>query len=230
MQVDDIIVAEGTTSRFGNNISYLDCMHCENSSADPSVVECIPASECFPINDLDLLSVNIGGSKVQTFPLLRSYIAGSGCTSEDAQGLSTGLDGWYREFHESRERNLGQGTLLGGLLTYSTYQPFNDKCKVEGQSYLYGVHYQTGTAWTESVFGLFTANSGANAGESFVKDRVSLGRGLATTPSLHVGTGDQAASAFIQTSTGEIVEIKQDNLPLKNAKSGRQSWTDRCSN
>ncbi|CAK8712746.1 PilC beta-propeller domain-containing protein [Candidatus Electrothrix aarhusensis] len=230
MQVDDIIVAEGTTSRLGNNISYLDCMHCKNSSTDPSVVECTAASECFPINDLDLLSEDIGGSKVQTFPLLRSYIAGNGCTSEDAEGLSTGLDGWYREFHESRERNLGQGTLLGGLLTYSTYQPFNDKCKVEGQSYLYGVHYQTGTAWTESVFGLFKPNGGTNADESFVKDRVSLGRGLATTPSLHVGTGDQAASAFIQTSTGEIVEIKQDNLPLENAKSGRQSWTDRCEN
>jgi type IV pilus assembly protein PilY1 len=229
MQTDNIIVADSESSRFGSNISYLDCMHCANSSTDPSVVTCTPVSGCFPINDKDLLAEEIGGEDVYPFELLRKYIAGTGCSTSDALGLSTGVDGWYRDFHESRERNLGQGTLLGGLLSYATYQPFNDKCKTEGQSYLYGVHYQTGTAWTESVFGLFTPNGGSNSSENFVKDRISLGRGLATTPSMHVGTGDHAGSTFIQTSTGEIIEQRLDNLPLKNAKSGRQSWTDRCS-
>ena len=52
---------------------------------------------------------------------------------------------------------------------------------------------------------------------------VALGRGLATTPNLHVGK-QKGAKAFVQTSTGTIVEIPQPNLPLKNAKTGKAAW------
>ncbi len=55
--------------------------------------------------------------------------------------------------YENRERNLGQATLLGGLVTFTTYQPFTDVCRAEGNSYLYGVYYKTGTSWYENVFG-----------------------------------------------------------------------------
>ncbi|MCK7513399.1 MAG: hypothetical protein MZV70_61430 [Desulfobacterales bacterium] len=48
---------------------------------------------------------------------------------------------------QPRERNLGQGALLGGLLTFTTYQPYDDVCLSEGLSNLYGVYYQTGTGW-----------------------------------------------------------------------------------
>ena len=142
---------------------------------------------------------------------MRDYIAGTSC--------DTGIDGWFRDVHEDRERHLGQAALLGGLLTYTGYQPYSDICQAEGRSFLYGVHYQTGTAWYESVFG--TYNNGTN---TYVKDRLSLGRGLATTPSLHVGTGDNAATAFVQTSTGAIVGIEQTNPGV--VKSSVVSWRE----
>jgi hypothetical protein len=44
-----------------------------------------------------------------------------------------------------------------------------------------------------------------------------------TTPNLHVGRQEGGATAFIQTSTGAIVEIGQE-LPIENVKSGRINW------
>jgi type IV pilus assembly protein PilY1 len=49
-------------------------------------------------------------------------------------GTEHGYDGWYRDFPDPRERNLGQASLLGGLLTFNTYQPFTrDLCQTEGR-------------------------------------------------------------------------------------------------
>ncbi|MCI5225690.1 MAG: hypothetical protein D3918_03290, partial [Candidatus Electrothrix sp. AX2] len=226
MQVDNIIVS---TFDSKYNASLLACFHCVESG-DRYNPACATASGCFP-SDFPFVTLD-GLQNVATFANLQKYIAGEGCTSTDNTGVSTGLDGWYREFHEPRERNLGQAALLGGLLTFTSYQPFVDKCNAEGLSNLYGVHFQTGTAWIESVFGVFTeqyaSSDGTKKDRDFVLDKLSLGQGLSTTPSMHVGTGDQAASAFIQTSTGEIIEVQQQNLPFGNTKSGRTGWTDQC--
>ena len=136
-------------------------------------------------------------------------------------GLGTvGTDGWYIDFPEDRERNLGQASLLGGLLNFTTYQPFEDICMAEGLSYLNSVHYQTGTAWIEDVFGLSGNELGLES-----PARISLGAGLTTTPNIHVGR-QEGGKVFIQTSTGRIVEIPQPNLPSKNVKSGRIKWRD----
>jgi len=48
---------------------------------------------------------------------------------------------------------------------------------------------------------------------------------LALTPNLHVGK-HAGSKAFVQTSTGAIVEIPQPNLPIKNAKSGLTVWNE----
>lgn len=157
--------------------------------------------------------------EMATFDDLQNYIAGTGCIGEDT---STGIDGWYRVFHDERERNIGQASLLGGLLVYTGYRPDDDICEPEGESFLYGVHFQTGTAWKENVFGTFSNGSG----ETFVMDRLGLGKGVATTPSMHAGTGENESKAFIQTSTGEIIEVEQENLPLSNTRSGRSAWSD----
>jgi type IV pilus assembly protein PilY1 len=160
----------------------------------------------------------VAGSPIGTFDDLVDYIVGTGCNA----GVATGMDGWYKEFPAPRERNLGQATLLGGLLTFTTYQPFNDVCLPEGLAYLYGTYYQTGTAWHEGVF----APAGISVdADGNVVDRLSIGRGLALTPNLHVGKA-AGSKAFVQTSTGAIVEIPQPNLPIKNAKSGLTVWDE----
>jgi type IV pilus assembly protein PilY1 len=116
---------------------------------------------------------------------------------------------------------LGQGALLGGLLTFTTYKPYDDVCLAEGLSYLHGVYFQTGTAWYQSIFG-----DNAVDGNGNVTARLDLGRGLATTPDLHVGK-EEGSKAFVQTSTGTIVEIPQPNLPLKSVKTGSTSWMEK---
>jgi type IV pilus assembly protein PilY1 len=197
MRTDNILVEEGT--------GYLTCL---------SALE----TDCFPGGQAGAVFDPI--KQEYTFEKLRSYIAGTGCSG----GTLTGIDGWYHDFSDPRERNLGSAALLGGLLTFTSYQPFNDKCKAEGQSFLYGLHYQTGTAPVDSVFGTYTDNT-----KTYIKEKMSLGRGLSTSPSIHIGSSeDYAAKAFIQTSTGEIIEITQERLPVDNTHSGRQGWSDRC--
>ena len=137
------------------------------------------------------------------------------------------VDGWYKDFwpYQNRERNVGQATLLGGLVTFTTYQPFADPCKAEGIAYLYGLYYQTGTPWYEDVLGTFS-----KSGRRLVSDQLILGQGMATTPNLHVGSGGdqdgEGPKAFVQTSTGAIKEIKQENLPIDTFRTGRSKWKE----
>lgn len=157
------------------------------------------------------------------FPDLQEYIAGEFCY--ETVDTAIGIDGWFRMFSDLRERNIGQAALLGGLTTFTTYQPFSDVCTAEGKSFLYGVHFQTGTAWYENVFGTDLSTDGLD----IVRDKLSLGQGLATTPSMHVGTsGDKDATVFVQSSTGEIIAIGQESLPISPLASGRTGWSDSC--
>jgi type IV pilus assembly protein PilY1 len=165
-------------------------------------VTCLPEDPAYP------------GYRVSNFKGLVNYIVGSGCSATDP----TGTDGWYMQFAQTRERNLGQGTLLGGLLTFTTYQPYNDVCLSEGLSNLYGVYYQTGTGWYKPVFG----TNGITADGNTVA-MLPLGHGLSKQPNLHVGKKD-GSTVFLQSSTGAILEIQQPNLPLKNTKTGKVSW------
>ena len=155
---------------------------------------------------------------------LVEYIAGKGRTTDPSYSQSA--DGWYKEFypyHDDRQRNLGQPTILGGLLLFTTYQPFSGLCQAEGLSYLYGVYYQTGTSWYEPVFGETSVTNGK------VENQLFLGQGLAETPNLFVGQGaDGKVSAYVQTSTGEIKGIAIENLPLKNYYTGRAAWKNTC--
>lgn len=128
-----------------------------------------------------------------------------------------GKDGWKIDFVEPTERNLGQAALLGGLLTFTTYDPSDDACTIEGFSNLYALFYKTGTAYKESV-------SGINETTSEVKKIIDLGLGLTITPNIHTGKG-KGSKAFVQTSTGAIVGIKQIN-PLKTIRSGGVYWRE----
>ena len=130
-----------------------------------------------------------------------------------------GKDGWRLDFLENTERNLGQAALLGGLLSFTTYDPSDDACTIEGFSSLYALFYKTGTAYKESVMGTTNTTNGEE-----VNKVVSLGLGLTITPNIHSGKGD-GTKAFIQTSTGAIIGIKQIN-PLP-SKSGGVYWMER---
>ncbi|MFZ5760449.1 MAG: hypothetical protein ACOY32_12600 [Thermodesulfobacteriota bacterium] len=188
----------------------------ESFSSATSAMTCIDGTTaCLP--------ASLVAAGTTTFNYLIDYLAGSRlCTNPDYFGYA---DGWYRDFYPyaNRERNLGQGTLLGGLLTFTTYQPYQDTCLAEGLAYLYGLYYQTGTAWHLRIYGDYGVDLLGN-----VEAKMMLGRGLALTPNLYVGAGEDdqtegGPKVFIQTSTGEIKEIQQMNLPYA-TKPGKYKW------
>jgi type IV pilus assembly protein PilY1 len=132
-------------------------------------------------------------------------------------------NGWFRELNAT-ERVVGQATLLGGLVNYTSYLPSDDPCTGEGQSRLYSVYYLTGTAWKENVFGEQEGALSDESGEEvYVEYSKDLGRGLAITPTMHLGS-EEGGKVVVQTSTGAIQEVQQPNMPIKNVHSGPSSW------
>lgn len=139
-------------------------------------------------------------------------------------------DGWYLKFLDpdlsgmntiaKGERNLGQAALLGGILSFTSFVPSSDVCVAGGESYLWALYYKTGTAYYENILGTKDVTFNGNLFK-MSRPRISLGEGLATSPNLHVGSGE-GSTVFIQTSTGDIIRIEEDN-PLS-TKSGKASW------
>jgi type IV pilus assembly protein PilY1 len=123
-------------------------------------------------------------------------------------------DGWMIDL-TGGERCITKPTVLGGLVTFSTYLPnVADVCKYEGQSYITAAYYKTGTAYWKSVFGTHDGITVTDGGETKkkIKARVSVDYGVASSPSLHIGKR-QGAKVIVQTSTGEVFEIQEENLP-----------------
>ena len=144
-------------------------------------------------------------------------------------GDSDFVPGWRFDLTTARERNLGQASLLGELLTFTTYIPAENDCEIEGQGNLYAPYFLTGTAYKNSILGYtdVTINEdrdGDSVKETTVKEvarNISIGRGMTLTPNLHVGRG-QGSKAFLQTSTGGILGYEQQNPGA--TKSGVISW------
>lgn len=209
LRTDQIRVVEsGTSDLFPSTSDYF---YCEDDDGN----ECyLPFS---PLNPDDGDSLRY----YYSYSDLIQYVRGEGCSS--ANNDTIGIDGWYRELTKPRERSLGSPTLLGGLLTYTKYQPFEDICQAEGESNLGSVYFLTGTAWVEDVFGTYS-----NAeGKSIVKDERSLGQGQAMTPSLQVGTAPNSVNTYTQTSTGEIILVEEGNMPNGSMKSEKISWKNK---
>ncbi len=118
-------------------------------------------------------------------------------------------DGWFRDFSTDGERNLGQATILGGIVTFSTFIPNNDLCSPEGFSNLYALYYKTGTAYYEGVL-LTDGNPSGTDSDDKVIYTTSAGKGYSTTPNIHTGA-EEGSTAFLQTSTGAIKTIATKN-------------------
>jgi type IV pilus assembly protein PilY1 len=150
----------------------------------------------------------------------------NGSGNIDFDELVSGIaakSGWYLNFPETGERNLGQATVFGGLVTFTTYTPSSDPCTYEGSSKLYPLYYRTGTAYKKSVIGL---GSTVLHGKNEVLKVMDLGEGMTTTPNIHGDPGDKKGRTrtFVQTSKGAILTIEQTNPGV--TKSGRISWRE----
>jgi len=132
-------------------------------------------------------------------------------------------NGWKLNFSEVRERNLGQAALLGDILTFTTYAPDPNACQNEGDSYLYATYYKTGTAFSSSVIGFGAGVDPTDSTSKEVLRKQSLGKGLAVSPAMHTGK-EKGSKAFVQTSTGAILVIEQQNPGA--VKSGKTYWME----
>jgi len=161
---------------------------------------------------LDVSTAQVFGNN--TVQNVTGYSAFGTLSSALSSSSSTSPSGWELKFSHSGERNVGQAALLGSTLAFTTYVPSTDPCAFEGQSYLYALVYNTGTASVTDILNSKWVN-GANA------SYISLGQGLAATPNIHVGE-ESGSTIFVQDSTGEIKTINEQNVT--DPKSGRTRW------
>ncbi len=144
-------------------------------------------------------------------------------TFSDLEAEVQAKDGWYLNFDETGERNLGQAAVLGDIVTFSTFVPNNDLCAYEGRSYLYGLYYKTGTGYWEGVLKADVNGTGIGP-DNKVITKIDIGKGYSETPNIHTGR-EAGSKSFVQTSTGAIIGIEQANPGI--TKSGKTSWRER---
>ncbi|MEA2083020.1 MAG: PilC/PilY family type IV pilus protein [Thermodesulfobacteriota bacterium] len=173
-----------------------------------------------PLNLMDVTGVNVKNATGELSGSVgdaSTFSVGDASTFGELRSSEIDLhDGWKFDFSLCGERNLGQAALLGDIVAFSSYVPSNDYCTAEGVSYLYAVYYLTGTSYYKSVIGVEEETG-------YIFKKRSMGRGLATTPNIHTGVTDTVKS-FVQTSTGAVVKIEQDNPGV--IKSGPASWRE----
>ncbi|MBW1793387.1 MAG: hypothetical protein JRJ38_03000 [Deltaproteobacteria bacterium] len=137
-------------------------------------------------------------------------------------------DGWYRTLsQETKERCIVKPAIVGGTVLAPTFAPNDDICEFGGNSYLYGLYYETGTAYARAVFtgGTDTVQTDDGPKEK-VLDVIDLGEGMASSSGIHIGRQEGGkAGAFIQISTGEVVGLEID--PALKPRSGLKFWIEK---
>jgi len=139
--------------------------------------------------------------------------------------LGYAKDGWIRTLEMSKERVITKPSVLGGMVFAPSFVPNGDICGFGGDSYLYGLYFETGTAYSKPVFeeGIETVQIGGEEKEK-VLESIDLGYGKASSLGIHIGD-EEGASGFIQESTGTV--LKEEITPPFMIKSGFRCWRER---
>jgi len=127
--------------------------------------------------------------------------------------------GWYLNLIDPAdpapsERVLARSVVLGGIVLFTTYKPTSNMCSVFGDSLLYALYYETGTAYSQAVVG--------TTGDT-VDRTESLGEGMPTAVGVAIG---ENVVGYVQKSTGEIVRI--ETHPAFAVRSGPSSWKEKA--
>lgn len=130
-------------------------------------------------------------------------------------------DGWIRSLKD-RERIITKPLILGGDVFFSSFIPNNDICGSGGSSSLYGLYYETGTAYPEPIFENAVHDQIIDSETvTLNSDYLDIGRGISSRIQVHVGK-TEGAKGFIQKSTGEI--SVRDINPSFDLQSGLYYW------
>lgn len=127
--------------------------------------------------------------------------------------------GWYSKLSSSAptEKVLSRSVVIGGLVLFTTFTPTTNICGFQGDSSIYALYYETGTAYIKPVIG----TTGSGASEIISKSK-TLGKGMPTTVGIAVG---KKTKGYVQTSTGTIVEVEAQ--PPLGVRSGASGWREK---
>lgn len=158
--------------------------------------------------------------------------AGADVTDTGAlQALVDGSGGWYYNLSTAdannkaipSERVVSTQVLSDRTLLTSTYLPGTDTCTDQGEGFLYGMDYKSGTP-SPGLAGFLGSRTTSKG--TLINRSVSLGAGLPSQPSLKRGVknGKQQLRVCVQTSTGAI--ICYDVPTMNGINSGEISWRE----
>lgn len=162
-----------------------------------------------------------------TGPILSTFDALESEIDTEALGWRMYLEPIVGAVTDPSTRSTTRPALLGGVLLSSVFQPSADPCAGEGQSRLFGLYYKTGTAHpSRTVLGTTAEQVGTEV-KAVSNKFIDLGQGMATSPSLHSGSGSGSdkVKVLTQLSTGETPII--DIQTINKVRSGRTSWQER---
>lgn len=124
-------------------------------------------------------------------------------------------EGWVIDLVNG-ERVITESTILGGIVAATSYSPDTNVCASQGTNTLYAVYFESGTAYSASVIG--TTGTTVNR-------TTSLGRGVASKVNMVVS--DTTTTGFVQSSTGEIIQIKGITLAFT-IRSGSRMFREKA--
>jgi Tfp pilus tip-associated adhesin PilY1 len=132
--------------------------------------------------------------------------------------------GWYLDI-TGGERFLTKPTILGNIVLFPTFDPNDDLCDYGGDSYLFALYYETGTAYMKSVIGTegtITITVSGDPKDLIVKKKY-LGPGMPTSAVIHAGS-QEGVKAMVQLGTGVVEEVDVD--PAASPKSKTLFWRE----
>ena len=137
--------------------------------------------------------------------------------------------GWKKSLPDTGERSVTKVSLFGGIVLATTFVPNDDICGFGGDSYLYGLYYETGVPYYEAVFAnssasiSYTDQNGDAQTDEQVTGRTLLGSGMSSSLGIHMGA-EEGAKGLIQQSTGVVLNLDLD--PAFNLKSAITAWRE----
>ncbi|MRI33715.1 hypothetical protein EOPP23_12030 [Endozoicomonas sp. OPT23] len=159
-------------------------------------------------NSISTEAFTIDGSAVQDFDSLKSVM-------RTKPGWKIALSG---NGSVPSGRNITSASRLFSSILFTEYQPPSDSCRVDGNSYLTAVHFQTGTALPTGLLGY--QDLGEDVDHDLAVRAVGLGLGYASAPVIHHGKGNNR-TAVTQGAGGSI---SSQFLNYQFQSSGRMSW------
>ncbi len=119
--------------------------------------------------------------------------------------------GWFIDL-TAGERVLHESSILGGILTVTTHTPGVEICVPQGTNAIFAVNFETGVAYPtiDPITGSTVGALGLESDNVTIMRRKALGQGVASK--VNVVVSESSVTAFVQSSTGEIIQIKDLGL------------------